>query len=705
MSRAINDAARDIGARGPLRAEIERLRARLEEAEQTLEAIRSGDVDALVVSGPEGEQIFSLSSAETVYRRVFETMAEAALNVTPDGTILFCNTRFAELIETPMAKVLGRDLAEWIFPAERDEFQALLRRCEQQPVKQRVVFRTAGGALKAIHVTGYALEQPGGPSVCLVGTDLTELENSAQHIVELQQSHSTVLKLMEEAEAARREAERSAAALRESEERLSLAQWAAQVGIWDWRIPADETTFNDEYYALYGLPQGTQHSYADFLALVHPEDRAGVDAALQAALRGEGPYAAEYRIVRADTGAVRWFTARGRVTFTEGRPERAFGTVYDITDRKRAEVALQESETRMQQALWVSHSYTFDWNPATDHVVRSASCGAVLRLSGDKAIRDSGQAYFQRVHPDDRERFIQTLRALKPDSNSYVTEYRVRCGDGSVAVVEEVAQASFNARGDMIRLVGVATDITERKQAEEALKEADRRKDEFLATLAHELRNPLAPIRNALHVLKKTDDQNPASRERTRSLLVMVERQVKHLVRLVDDLLEVSRITQGKIELRKERVDLGTVISHALDTSRALIDAGHHGLEVSLPPEPFLIEADAVRLTQVFANLLNNAAKYTEPGGTIRVGVEQQGHEAVVSVRDTGIGIPAEMLPKVFDVFTQAERSIDRSQGGLGIGLSLVRHLVAMHGGTVTARSEGPGRGSEFEVRLPLAAY
>lgn len=243
-------------------------------------------------------------------------------------------------------------------------------------------------------------------------------------------------------------------------------------------------------------------------------------------------------------------------------------------------------------------------------------------------------------------------------------------------------------------------DITERKRAEERLKEADRRKDEFLATLAHELRNPLAPIRNSLAILQLAGGLGPAA-ERIREIM---ERQVNHMVRLVDDLLEISRISRGKIELRKERIELATMVRGAVEISTPLIETGRHQLAITLPPEPVTLDGDSVRLTQVIANLLNNAAKYNKQAGKIWLTAQREGSDVVLSVRDTGIGISADMLPRVFEMFTQADQSEARAQGGLGIGLALVENLVRMHGGSVEARSEGPARGSEFIVRLPLAA-
>ena len=229
-----------------------------------------------------------------------------------------------------------------------------------------------------------------------------------------------------------------------------------------------------------------------------------------------------------------------------------------------------------------------------------------------------------------------------------------------------------------------------------ALKESDRRKDEFLAMLAHELRNPLAPIRNAVQIYRAKGPPVPELQWATD----VIDRQVQQMTRLVDDLLDVSRITKGKIELRKERVELAAVVNSAVEASRPLIEKWGHELTVTIPPEPIHLEADPTRMAQVLSNLLNNAAKYTDQGGRIWLTAERQSDQVLIRVKDTGIGIPTEMLPRIFDMFTQVDRSLERSEGGLGIGLTLVQRLVEMHGGTVEARSDGPGKGSEFVVRL-----
>jgi CheY-like chemotaxis protein len=236
---------------------------------------------------------------------------------------------------------------------------------------------------------------------------------------------------------------------------------------------------------------------------------------------------------------------------------------------------------------------------------------------------------------------------------------------------------------------------------EQALRDADRRKDEFLAMLAHELRNPLAPLQNGLQILRLKCAGEPTIDE----VGEMMQRQVGQLVRLVDDLLDISRITRGRVELRKELVDLAEVATRAVEAARPMIDARRHQLTYEGPPVPVLVNADPTRLTQVIGNLLNNAAKFTETGGRIRLSVGRELNAGVVRVVDEGIGIAADMLPRIFELFAQAERTLDRSQGGLGIGLTLVRHLVEIHGGSVQAFSAGLGTGSEFVVRLPAPAH
>jgi PAS domain S-box-containing protein len=296
--------------------------------------------------------------------------------------------------------------------------------------------------------------------------------------------------------------------------------------------------------------------------------------------------------------------------------------------------------------------------------------------------------------------------APSPAGSPPVTEldHRLVSRDGTHQTVEQSVNPLRDATGALTGRVVVFRDIGPRRRSETELRklaaslaETDRRKDEFLATLAHELRNPLAPIRNGLEIIRLTGNDDAI-----RPVCDVMNRQLNHLVRLVDDLMDVSRIHRNKLQVRLDRVDLTSVIRTAVEATQPLIDSNQLQLTMSIPDEPVELDADHTRLAQVFSNLLNNAAKYTQPGGRIEVLVDRSASEVVIRVRDTGVGIPPEMLSRVFDMFTQIESTMERAQGGLGIGLMLVKRLVEMHGGAVEAASDGEGRGSEFTVRLPV---
>ena len=297
-------------------------------------------------------------------------------------------------------------------------------------------------------------------------------------------------------------------------------------------------------------------------------------------------------------------------------------------------------------------------------------------------------------------------RRVLAGESMYSIGDRSERSDGRVRWTKWEASPWRDISGGIGGILMSSEDITERVRSEEELRrlvaelaDASRRKDEFLATLAHELRNPLAPIRNGLRVLGLTNGSGPAAEE----ALKIMERQIGQMVQLVDDLLDVSRISAGKLRLRTQRIDLATALHNAVETSRALVEAGGHELTVIMPSEPIFVDADLTRLGQVFANLLSNATKFSDRGASIQLSVERQGSDAVVRVKDSGIGIAPDMLSKIFRIFSQVNQSLEKSQGGLGIGLSLAKQLVEMHGGTVEARSEGHGKGSEFVVRLPVA--
>ena len=292
--------------------------------------------------------------------------------------------------------------------------------------------------------------------------------------------------------------------------------------------------------------------------------------------------------------------------------------------------------------------------------------------------------------------------ALKELRDIRGAEVIVERPDGSRVWVEPYPTVLYDDDGQVRGAINIVVDITERKRAAEALAEADRRKNEFLAQLAHELRNPLTPIRNAVTILLHPDEKNAP--DRRRALLSMADRQLDHLTQLVDDLLEISRINFGKMELKKQCVDLAEVLRDAIETTQPNIDQRGQTLNIELPSQPVQLDADPVRLAQVFSNLLSNAAKFTQKGDVIQLTGGSREDNAIVAVRDTGVGISAEMLPRVFDMFAQEKSSSARLRGGLGIGLALVKNIVELHGGRVEAHSDGVGHGSEFIVYLPTVA-
>lgn len=420
-----------------------------------------------------------------------------------------------------------------------------------------------------------------------------------------------------------------------------------------------------------------------------------------------------------------------------------YALVADITDRRRAEdmarfvagvsnalAELTDSVSTMQKVAGLSVPTFADWC-AVDMVDDGGERRRVAVTHADpvklRAYRDLIERYPPRA--GDPHGTCEVLRTGAPDLLEDIPE-SVLIGtahdDGHLRQLREMGLRSqllvpIRSRGRTLGAItfltaesgrrytpadlGVARDLADRAavaihnaELYHALQDADRRKDEFLATLAHELRNPLAPIRTGLQLLRMADASGRAEHARA-----MMERQATQLARLVDDLMDVSRISRGKMELIKERVGLAAVVGSAVETSRPLIDHMGHDLRVDLPTRPVWLDADPTRLAQVFMNLLNNAAKYSDRGGRIRLAAEVRGDEVEVVVRDRGIGIPLDKLGSIFDLFSQVDRSLEKSQGGLGIGLSLVRRLVEMHGGTVEARSSGPGQGAEFVVRLPVA--
>jgi PAS domain S-box-containing protein len=498
------------------------------------------------------------------------------------------------------------------------------------------------------------------------------------------------------------ERDRAEAALRTSEQRLRAMFEDAAVGIVEVdredRFVAVNGRFCDMLgYARDELIGRTLHEITapDDLAVTRDLNAAGQTGELRA-------FEYEKRYLRRD-GTPVWVHVTVSVVRDEaGRFLRAIGTAEDITQRQHAQDALRESEARLRLALDAARMIAWEFDPATKRVTLTEHASELLQLPG-RPHETSDQGYGP-IHRQDVERHRALVTQAIEGGSSYVSEYR-QLRDGEVVWLEERGRAVTDEAGRTVRLVGVTQNITERKRAEEALRdanerlvEADRRKDEFLGMLSHELRNPLAPIRNSLYIL---DHAEPTGHQARRAKDV-ANRQVAHLTRLVDDLLDVTRIARGKVELRRANLDLAALARRTADDYRALMRDRGLDLVVAVPDDPLIVNGDDTRLAQVLGNLLSNAAKFTPAGGQVTLAIQRNGGRAVVHVHDTGVGIAPDLLPTIFDPFTQGKQTLARSEGGLGLGLALVKGLAELHGGRVVVTSE-PGSGTEFTVEVPLA--
>jgi PAS domain S-box-containing protein len=528
-------------------------------------------------------------------------------------------------------------------------------------------------------------------------------------------------------------------ALKAGDERLQRMVEESPAMIWTADAGGAVTYASNAWYEYTGLSSEHDHDWERLV--VHPDDLPRRRAAWDAAMREGKPYEAELRLRRSD-GTYRWFISRAvPIRDARGRIVQWVGGRMDIEERKRAEgtsrflaeasaelAGLTQVEATLKRLAQLAVPYFADWCTIT---IRDGH-GAIRRIAvhhadpqklveGDELAKlfplvvgqgpirvlETGlPVWVPRITEEVLEKSgltePQAAAVRKLDLVSYLCVPMLArdriIGTLSFATSESAhsySESDLRAAEDLARRAAIAIENAELIQA---LQDADRRKDEFLAVLAHELRNPLAPVKNAVHIIRTLEAPNPE----LQWAHDVIDRQIEHMSRLVDDLLDVSRITSGRIELRRERVALAEIVNAAVDASRPLMERRQHVLSVKLPEEPIYLEADRTRLGQVFLNLLNNAAKYTNPGGHIWIGAEREIGYAAIRIVDNGAGIPPAMLDRIFDMFMQVDRGAENAQGGLGIGLTIVKRLVEMHGGTIEARSEGPERGSEFIVRLPI---
>jgi len=616
-----------------------------------------------------------------------------------DKALAASGARFSGVIESAMDAIISMDSEQRIClfnPAAERVFGCTREDACGQRIDRFIPRRFHSN--HAAHVerfgsTGVSSRDPGVPGeLYAVRSDGKEFPIEAS-ISQIDLGEEKLFTVILRDISARKEAEQ---ALHEREEDLKRAQLVGHIGSWRLDVRRNQLLWSAENHRIFGIPEGVTLSYETFLNCVHPEDRGFVDQAWQAGLRGQA-YDIQHRLLV--DGDVKWVREKAELEFDgDGNLLGGFGITQDISDIKAAEQALRDSEERFQLATEIGRSGTWDWDVPSGEIIWSRGHFEILGYKVDE-VAASYEAWIERVHRDDRGLIEAEIARSMQEHDDYVVEFRVVWPDGTIHWMSSRGRYQFGVDGACRRMVGVMADITSLKQAELALREADQRKDEFLAMLAHELRNPLAPIRNAAHVLGRLDLAEP----RLRWAQEIIERQVGHLAHLIDELLDVSRIVQGKIVLKKTRLNLADLFRQASEAVQPIMDAKLHHFEVRLPPERVVLEGDLVRLVQILQNLLNNAAKYTPDRGCIELLAQLHDAQIEIVVRDNGMGITADLLPLVFDLFRQGNRTLDRSQGGLGIGLTLVRQLVRLHDGEVTVASQGPGRGASFSVWLPLA--
>jgi PAS domain S-box-containing protein len=527
---------------------------------------------------------------------------------------------------------------------------------------------------------GFSGTSEGGRQTAVSGVLITVTETT--ELVRARASEAENIRLREEL---------TEQALRESEQRIRQALEIENVGIIFFNSKNQITEANDAFLEMSGFSR--EEERAGVLRcdeLTPPEWQMPTSRATEE-LKAMGRAAPHEKELFRKDGS-RWW---GLIAMKQLHSNEAVAYVVDITERKRAEQSLRESEARFRALAEASPALIWQVDPQGSAVYLNQR----YRYMFGKSLEELMPTGWRRLlHPDDASPYLAAFERALHDRARLRHRVRARTAEGEWRWLKSYALPWFTAKDEYAGHVGISIDITETVAAEAALLEADRRKDEFLATLAHELRNPLAPIVSALTLIVRPDGAAEVPR-----LLPVINRQVNYMVRLVDDLLEISRITSGKVELRQKPTDLATVLRNAVEANMAQIKEKELELSISITDTPLIVYGDIVRLEQIFTNLINNAMRYTGRGGHIWLTANREDNNSVISVKDNGIGILPAMLPRLFDMFAQERRNGIGTQEGLGIGLNLVDRLVQMHGGTVVAASEGKDKGSEFTVRLPLS--
>ncbi|HYR91476.1 MAG TPA: PAS domain-containing protein [Terriglobia bacterium] len=489
--------------------------------------------------------------------------------------------------------------------------------------------------------------------------------------------------------------------LRDKEARLQIALSAARMASWHWDLVTGNLMWDDVPY-----------TWTDFVKRVHLDDQHVVRNAVDQALQERQDLDLEFRLVQTDA-TIRWLTLKAKVFQGEdARPAYITGVSIDVTDRRKSAEALRASEERYRLAARATNDAIWDWDLTTGLVQWNEGIRTLFGYAAEQVATDVTWR-FNQIHPDDRERVISGITAVVEGGGRFWSdEYQFRCANGSYSAVTDRAYIEQNESGEAVRLIAAMTDVTRLKQAEREREQllqleqtarkqaesANRVKDEFIATLSHELRTPLTPILGWTQLLRNRAS-DPASVQRG---IDVIERSARSQAKLIEDLLDVSRIVSGKLQLKVQPVEVLPILKAAIEAVQPAADARGVRIETTASRSPERIAADPDRLQQVVWNLLSNAIKFTPKGGVIGISTETEESEMRIVVRDNGEGIDPEFLPHVFDRFSQADSTNIRAHGGLGVGLSIVRYIVELHGGNVVAESRGKGQGATFTVLLPI---
>jgi PAS domain S-box-containing protein len=590
---------------------------------------------------------------------ILDTISEGCFALTPDWTFAYVNGQAARLFGLDRSQLIGNSIRDVRSGLHTDAFEAACRQAMRDGHAVEATF------YDPVHGSWYEARLcPVAPGLLVYVRDVTIEVERAQ-------------------------------ALRASQRHLQLMADSIPQIVWIVEASGRGVYFNRQWVAYTGVPIDSTTPMDVASEFVHPDDRSDTMRAWNAAYDHGGNFHVEHRI-RSKAGTYRWFLVMAEpYRNAAGEIERWFGTSTDIHEQKVAKIALTESELRFRALANATSDVVYHMSPDWKYMHQLDGRGFLKTTTSLDEYRIE-----EYVHPDDLELARTTIANAIRDKAVFELEHRVLRTDDSRGWTYSRAVPILDDDGEIREWIGMASDITERKAIEEQLTEANNRKDEFLAMLAHELRNPLAPIKAAAQLLQLRS----LSAERILDTSRIIDRQVAHMTNLVDELLDMSRVSKNLIELDLVPLDIRLVVNDAVEQVTPLIQSRRHRLHIHLPAQTAFVTGDKKRLVQTMANLLGNAAKFTQEGGNIELRVEVEGEQVLIDIADNGIGMTADTLAHAFDLFSQAERSSDRSQGGLGLGLALVKSLVELHGGTVATSSSGLGKGSTFTVRLPRLA-